>query len=587
MTDALYFDSGKHRLFGWIHKPLPGNWASAALVVCKPFGYEAICAHRSVRAFADAAAALGIPTLRFDYAGTGDSSEIDPDADQIEIWIEDVVTAVREVRRISGAQRVYLLGFRLGALLAMLASNRCGAVAGLVLVAPIVNGRRFVRELRTMRLAATMGLEASPDTGVMEVSGFVLSAATIRALAEVDLKSPQFPPGTEVLVIDGASMPLARAWSEQLPHSGISTSYRSLPGLVEMLMTAPQFASIPTEMIAAMGEWLSQRNNGKAPDPGEVAHQQSMTLAFPAFPNRAPVTERPVFLPPDSVLFGIATEPAAEEIPRGAVILINAGADYHIGASGIHVLLARRWARLGYIVLRLDLAGLGDSLTRPGKPDNEVFPPGAQNDIREAVEWIRTRYGALDLTLGGFCSGAFHTLRAAIGAIPVDRAIMVNAETYFWSESQSIHERQTAELVLQPEAYRKQLLSPQSWKRLIRGEINVRYVLGTFAGRLTLAMESALRDLARRLRVPLPNDLGSQLEATVARGVRLFFVFSRGEPGLDLLQLQAGISLRRLGERCHIRIVDNADHVFSQLESRRRVEQILSDELTSPQEQAL
>jgi alpha-beta hydrolase superfamily lysophospholipase len=536
-----------------------------------------------MRSFADAAAALGIPTLRFDYAGTGDSSEIDPDADQIEIWIQDVVAAVREVRRISGAQRVYLLGFRLGALLAMLASDRCEAVAGLVLVAPIVNGRRFVRELRTMRLAATMGIEASRDTGVMEVSGFVLSAATIRALAEVDLKSPRIPPGAEVLVIDGASMPLARAWSEQLPHSGISASYRSLPGLVEMLMTAPQFASIPTEMIAALCEWLTQRNDGKVSDPGEVAYQQSMTPAFPASPNRAPITERPVFLPPGSVLFGIVTEPAINEIPRGAAILINAGADYHIGASGIYVLLARRWAQLGHIVLRLDLAGLGDSHTRRGQPDNEVFPPGAQNDIREAVEWIRTRYGTLDITLGGFCSGAFHTLKAAIGAIPVNRAIMVNAETYFWSEGQSIHDRQTVELVIQPEAYRKQLLSPQSWKRLIRGEINVRYVLGTFAGRLTLAMEAGLRNFARRLRIPLPNDLGSQLEAAVARGVRLLFVFSRGEPGLDLLQLQAGISLKRLGERCHIRIVDNADHVFSRLESRRTVEKILSDELTSPQ----
>jgi alpha-beta hydrolase superfamily lysophospholipase len=582
MTDALYFDSGRHRLFGLVHKPRAGNWVSTALVVCKPFGYEAICAHRSMRAFADAAAALGIPALRFDYAGTGDSSEIDPDADQIGIWIEDVAAAVREVRRISGAQRVYLLGFRLGALLAMLASNRCEAVAGLILVAPIVNGRRFVRELRTMRLAATMGIEVSRDTGVMEVSGFVLSAATIRALAEVDLKSPRIPPGTEVLVIDGASMPMARAWSEQLPDSGISASYRSLPGLVEMLMTAPHFATIPTEMIAAMCDWLAQRNDGKISDPGEAVYQQSMTLAFPASAHRAPVTERPVFLPPESVLFGIVTEPAVNQNHRGAVILINAGADYHIGASGIYVLLARRWAQLGYIVVRLDLAGLGDSRTRPGHPDNEVFPPGAQNDIREAVEWIRARYGALDVTLGGFCSGAFHALRAAIGAIPVNGAIMVNAETYFWSESQSIHDRQTAELVAQPEAYRKQLLSLESWKRLIRGEIDLRYVLGTFTGRLTLAMEAGLRNFARRLRISLPNDLGSQLEATVARGVRLLFVFSRGEPGLELLQLQAGISLTRLGERCHIRIVDNADHVFSGLESRRAVEKILSDELTSP-----
>jgi alpha-beta hydrolase superfamily lysophospholipase len=583
MTDALYFDSGKHRLFGWIHKPPPGRSTDSAVVVCKPFGYEAICSHRGVRAFADAAASLGLPTLRFDYTGTGDSSEIDPAADQLEIWTSDVVAAVHEVRRLTGARRIYLLGFRLGALLAMLASARCDAIAGLVLVAPIVNGRRFVRELRTMRLAATMGAEPYRDSGVMEVSGFVLSAATIQALGNVDLKSPKLPPGAEMLVIDGSSMPLARVWSEELSRSGLSASYRSLPGLVEMLMTAPQFAGIPTEMISAMREWFTQRKDGTAPEPGNVAYQDSMTLAIPAFPHGAPVRERALHLPPDAVLFGIVTEPAINESPRGAVILINAGADYHIGASGIYVLLARRWAQLGYAVLRLDLAGLGDSQTRVGRPDNEVFPPGAQEDIRAAIEWVRGQYGAIEVTLGGFCSGAFHVLQAAIGSIPVNRAIMVNAETYFWTESQSIHDRQTAELVHQPEAYGKQLLSVQSWKRLLRGQIDIRYVLGTYSRSFWLALESGARNIARRLRIPLPNDLGTQLEAAVARGVRLLFVFSRGEPGLNLLKLQAGVSLERLGKRCEVRIVDNADHVFSKLDSRRTVEKILTDELTSPQ----
>ena len=67
--------------------------AAIGVVLCKPFGYEAICSHRSIRAFAEALADAGFPTLRFDYLGTGDSGEIDPKADQLQVWTRDVVAA--------------------------------------------------------------------------------------------------------------------------------------------------------------------------------------------------------------------------------------------------------------------------------------------------------------------------------------------------------------------------------------------------------------------------------------------------------------------------------------------------------------
>jgi alpha-beta hydrolase superfamily lysophospholipase len=599
MADALYFSSGPHRLFGWYHRPPPGKATTFGVVVCKPFGYEAICAHRGIRAFSDAAANLGAPTLRFDYAGTGDSSGIEPESDQLEIWIQDVIAAVGEVQRLGGVQRVYLLGFRLGTLLATLATARCSAVAGLVLAAPVISGRRYVRELRTMRLAASMGSESAAGaaadaltsaTGYLEVSGFVLSAATVASLLDIDLKSKDMPAVAEVLVIDGSSMPVARAWSEELHRTGVRSTYLSLPGLVEMLMTAPHFASIPTEMIAAMRTWLADRQAGTAiaandledlrPD-HEVTAPAVMSLASPAAAHRAPATERAVFIASDPLLFGIVTEPPQGETCGRAAVLINAGADYHIGASGLYVALARRWARGGFVVLRIDLRGIGDSDTRPGRPDNEVYPPGALDDIRAAVDWVRNQYGAREITLVGLCSGAYHTLQAAIAGIPFNQAVMVNPETYFWGEGMSIYDRQTAEFVRQPAAYSNKLMSAATWKRLFSGQINVRYVLETYAGLVSLSFESRFRNLARRLRIRLPNDLGWQLEETVARGIRLIFVFSRGEPGFDLLRLQGGTSLQRLGDRCRIHIVDNADHVFSKVASRETLETILSNELTA------
>jgi hypothetical protein len=94
-----------------------------------------------------------------------------------------------------------------------------------------------------------------------------------------------------------------------------------------------------------------------------------------------------------------------------------------------------------------------------------------------------------------------------------------------------------------------------------------------------LALESAGRDIARRLRLKLPNDLGSELQDIVARGVRVAFVFAQGEPGIALLKLEAGASIRELGDRCHVHIIDNADHVFTNSGPRSVMEKVLSEEL--------
>jgi predicted alpha/beta hydrolase len=72
------------------------------IVICKPFGFEAMSGHVSMRAFAEASAELGFPTLSFDYGGTGDSEDLAPGANQLEAWQEDVISAVEELRRCTG-----------------------------------------------------------------------------------------------------------------------------------------------------------------------------------------------------------------------------------------------------------------------------------------------------------------------------------------------------------------------------------------------------------------------------------------------------------------------------------------------------
>jgi hypothetical protein len=63
----------------------------------------------------------------------------------------------------------------------------------------------------------------------------------------------------------------------------------------------------------------------------------------------------------------------------------------------------------------------------------------------------------------------------------------------------------------------------------------------------------------------------------------MVFVFSRDDPGIDLLKIQAGSSIRRLGERCRRHIIEGGDHTFTHAASRGALQRILTEELFARQ----
>ncbi|HTT03886.1 MAG TPA: alpha/beta fold hydrolase [Steroidobacteraceae bacterium] len=597
--EPLYFRAADRQLFGWLHRAGGAAAAPAAMgvVICKPFGYEATCAHRSLGAFAQAAAAAGFPTLRFDYSGTGDSAAVDPRADQLALWTQDVLAAVRELQRRSGVPRVCLLGFRFGSLLATLVARQCPDVTALIAVAPVLSGRRYLRELRVIQMAATKAVVVAPRPGnleegkgiaALEVSGFSISASSTAALSQLDLTAIDACPVEHVLVIDRSDLPGARMWSDKLGQLGAQAEYVALPGIVEMMWTAPHFAKIPHAMISAVRSWL-ERLARRVAEPASAAataakRAGAAAVAAPAVASAAPVlrldsdengategvTERPVFISTEPLVFGIVTAPARACPDAPAAILLNDGATSHIGANGLYVSLARQWARSGCTVLRMDLAGLGDSGIRRGRPGNEVFPPAALDDLREAIEYLRRHYAVQQVTLVGLCAGAYHALRAALAALPINRLMMINPQVFYWKEGMSINDLQLADIV------RKRALSSY-WQRLLAGQVNVWKVARIYLRRPWLSLQSTLRDGARRLRIRLPHDLGWELEDMAARGVQIVFAFSREDTGIELLRLQAGAAIKRCGARIYV--IDGADHIFSQSAPRQELERVLSVEL--------
>jgi pimeloyl-ACP methyl ester carboxylesterase len=391
-----------------------------------------------------------------------------------------------------------------------------------------------------------------------------------------------------VLLIDRSDLPVARGWSQALGAQGITAEYHSLPGFVEMMMTAPHLAVMAREMLASTREWLSRlrspssatRNSGGARGPCAAPQAPRLILPGEGGAPRSSLTERPIFLDPDGrTLFGIVTEPRRNETRRRAVIFLNTGADHHIGASRMYVSLARGWARAGYHVLRMDLSGLGDSPARAGRQDNEVFPVDAIADIRCAVEYMRAQYRCGEVTLLGLCSGAYHAFRAAAAGLAVNRILMVNPETFFWPEGKDVRDMQLADLVHSPSVYRGRALSLRNWRRLLTGQVDVGYIGKVFLRRLLFAVEFLGRDLMRLVGLQPRQDLGRELERIAARGVRMVMVFAKGEPGIEVLRLEAGSTVERLGNHLLVRIIDSGDHTFSRSGPRQLLQAVLSEEL--------
>lgn len=604
----LYFGPPGRRLFGWLHRPSHGE-RDLALVVCKPFGYEAVCSNRSIREFAEMAAASGVACLRFDYLGTGDSDDIDLKADQVDAWTEDVLAAIEELKLRTGISRVCLLGLRLGATIATLASARSPALAGLLLISPLVSGRRYLKDLRVTRLAAAVGSEGAAGAGAagagadapapdgsIEVSGFVLSAATIDALGSLDL-AQMSAPTCPTLVIDETGLPRARKWSESFASAG---RYVQLPGLIEMIFAMPHDAKLPAEMLTEVRAWLHEfsairvdscttsdsRESSSRRSVQEVEPEDRSSVLYLAGPETNPrcqISERPLWLHSDTRLFGIVTKPPTDEKRKRGVILLNAGATYHIGPNRQYVSLARQWARRGYYVLRFDLQGLGDSGTRNGHPDDEVFPPAALDDIRAAIKFMRSHYGVSDFSLCGICSGAYHALRAAAAAMPITRVLMINPRNFYWEHGTEIDALTPGEVLLRSRQQRQRIFSQEAWKRVLGGQVDIPRLALIYAHRPLIAIGNVLRRVASALKLRiLRQDIGAELEEMVSRGIKVTFVFARSEPGLELLRVQGGSRLARLGDRCRIHVIENADHVFSRADTREIMEQAISQELYSP-----
>ena len=144
----LYFGDTRNRLYGVYH-PATQQQQKTGVVICQSLFQEYYYAHRALRALAFRLANEGVPTLRFDYFGTGDSDGLSEEV-SLERCTEDIVQATNELRDTSGVASVSLVGMRLGGYLAANSMGRIDNINSLVLWDPVANGMSFLKQWESL-----------------------------------------------------------------------------------------------------------------------------------------------------------------------------------------------------------------------------------------------------------------------------------------------------------------------------------------------------------------------------------------------------------------------------------------------------
>lgn len=218
---TFFFEVDGRRLLGVYYPAAGGVQAERAAVLCNGFAGEHVICRPHLTNFARWLAARGVPCLRFDYTGYGDSEGQFQEATP-ERMAQDARGALAELGRRSGARRFLLVGVRLGATVAALTAAGRDDLDALVLWEPLPELWKYIfaelrqtvamqtllfRDVRVNRetmventLAGRPSLVDGYDMNVID-DGYPLSKAFIEGVKAVDLLAtpPQVKARTLIL----------------------------------------------------------------------------------------------------------------------------------------------------------------------------------------------------------------------------------------------------------------------------------------------------------------------------------------------------------------------------------------------------
>ena len=261
-------------------------------------------------------------------------------------------------------------------------------------------------------------------------------------------------------------------------------------------------------------------------------------------------------------LVGIVTDPPTRDgtLPKTAVVLLNPGIVHRVAPGRIYVKIARVLAGMGFVVLRFDFSGIGDSAVRY---DNLPFDKSAVRETQDAMHFLETTRGVRRFILLGGCSGARVALQTACCDQRVVGALLINLQMNEDDDQSSDQIGRTAAFYYLNFA----LFNLKSWFKLLTGKADYLKILRA------LGFQARRRLPSARKLSPEAIQISTNLRTLAERGACVTFLYAESDPRLNDLHEAIGRELRQLRElaKLNVEIIPRSDHTFSSLHDQDKL----------------
>ena len=211
LEDCFFFYNHKGEyLYGCSYFP-SSDQSEIGIVIVPPVGHERLRCYRECVNLARDLAKVGYPTLRFDYRGEGESFGRFEDSN-VDTRLEDIKNAIIELQNNSKIKKVFLLGFRAGALLSLIVATKLN-VGKLILCEPVLDTKAYIKDLIRANIVMQrdyFGKVIKKDDEIrrdleagkpVSVYGFHISHNFFAQLEQIDISSYAERYDGEVLVV--------------------------------------------------------------------------------------------------------------------------------------------------------------------------------------------------------------------------------------------------------------------------------------------------------------------------------------------------------------------------------------------------